>query len=66
MTRMESYHEPIYLLDVHQSPDLKMNVADMLGIRHESPQLLLIKNGIVEAVANHRYITTNLLVARFL
>ena len=62
---MHTYHEPIYLLEVHTSPELKVQIAEQLSIRHESPQLLLIKRGIVEAVANHRYITFSLLQSRF-
>ena len=62
---MSTYYEPIYLLDVHRSESLKTHIAETLGIRHESPQLLLIKNGLVEAVANHRYITDELLNSRF-
>lgn len=62
---MSTYHEPIYLLDVQQAPELKFHVAETLGIRHESPQLLLLKNGLIEAVANHRFITTQLLASWF-
>jgi len=62
--RIKETHQPVFLLDVHQTPELKVQVTEELGIHHESPQLILIKNGLVEAVANHTYITANLLIER--
>lgn len=56
---MKTYYEPIYLIDVHSQQDLKHHIADTLGIRHESPQVILLKHGLVEAVLNHRYITSS-------
>ncbi|MFQ5640172.1 MAG: bacillithiol system redox-active protein YtxJ [bacterium] len=34
---------PVYLLDVRQQRDLSNQVANRLGIRHESPQVIIIK-----------------------
>ncbi|RTL60747.1 MAG: bacillithiol system redox-active protein YtxJ [Sphingobacteriales bacterium] len=34
-----------YLLDLIQHRDLSNKIADMFGVYHESPQVLLIKNG---------------------
>ncbi len=36
---------PLYFLDLIKYRDLSKNVADVFNVHHESPQLLLIKNG---------------------
>lgn len=35
----------IYLLDLLQHRDLSAQIADTFGVQHQSPQLLVIKNG---------------------
>jgi bacillithiol system protein YtxJ len=37
--------EAVYLLDIHLHRDLSDAVAEQFDVEHESPQLLLIKNG---------------------
>lgn len=50
--------EEIYLLDVHQTGDLKYEVADLVWVRHESPQVLIFHGGKLVAHASHLTITT--------
>lgn len=47
----------IYKIEVLDSPELKIYVADVTGIRHESPQFLIFKKGVVTAHASHGSIT---------
>lgn len=36
---------PVYSLEVTENPALSRDVAESLGIRHESPQLILLNDG---------------------
>lgn len=36
--------DEIYLLDVHMTGNLKYEVAEIVKVRHESPQILLFKS----------------------
>lgn len=36
---------PLYFLDLIKYRELSKNVAELFNVQHESPQLLLIKNG---------------------
>jgi bacillithiol system protein YtxJ len=36
---------PFYVLDILENKDLSNLVAEKFGVPHESPQLLLVKNG---------------------
>lgn len=47
----------IYMLDVHQQPELKIYIADFLWIPHESPQLICIQNKEILWHASHGNIT---------
>ncbi len=47
---------PLYWINVIQQRDLSNWVATTYAVRHESPQLLLIKNGKVQQVWNHHEI----------
>lgn len=49
----------IYMLDVHEQADLKIYIADFLGIQHESPQLICIQNKEVIWYASHGEITAD-------
>ncbi len=42
-----------YFLDLHRYRDISNTVAAEFGVRHESPQLLVIKKGEVAAWASH-------------
>jgi bacillithiol system protein YtxJ len=47
----------IYIIEVLESPELKYYIADKVGIKHESPQILIFKNGKLSTFANHNTIT---------
>ena len=48
---------PVYVLIVQTHADLKLEIADHFGVKHESPQILVIKNGTVLGHRNHSDIT---------
>ena len=50
--------EQIYLLDVLATWDLKYEVADLVWVRHESPQVLIFCGWKLVAHASHLTITT--------
>lgn len=47
---LEQENVEIYLLDLLQHRDLSAQIAEKFGVYHESPQLIVIKNG---RVVNH-------------
>ncbi|NNF05741.1 MAG: bacillithiol system redox-active protein YtxJ [Candidatus Eisenbacteria bacterium] len=51
----------IFLIDVVAQRPLSNAVADHLGVRHESPQILLLKNGSVAWHISHFDITAKAL-----
>ncbi|QDO95578.1 bacillithiol system redox-active protein YtxJ [Formosa sediminum] len=48
----------MYFLDLLQHRELSRAVADTLNVYHESPQLIIIKNGVVVKHASHGEINT--------
>lgn len=36
---------PVYEIDVHDSKELSQKIAEELGVKHESPQVILISDG---------------------
>jgi bacillithiol system protein YtxJ len=36
---------PVYMVDVHASRDLSQSIVEKTGIEHQSPQLILLRNG---------------------
>ena len=44
---------PIYYLDLLRFRPISAQIAEQFGIRHESPQLLLIKDGVCSYDASH-------------
>lgn len=48
---------PVYYLDLLNYPILSTSIAQVLQVRHESPQLLLIKNGKCIGNFTHNAIT---------
>lgn len=44
---------PIYIVDVIQNRKESMAIADSFGIEHESPQILVVKNGACIYDASH-------------
>ncbi|MGB5237517.1 MAG: bacillithiol system redox-active protein YtxJ [Flavobacteriaceae bacterium] len=43
----------MYFLDIHRYRSISNEIAHKHGVRHESPQLLVIKNGTVVAHGSH-------------
>lgn len=59
--RLESAFDPSsrikpYYLDLLQNREISNEISEQFGIRHESPQALLIKNGSVVYHASHNSI----------
>ena len=52
---------PLYAVVVQYARDLSDHIEKTLGVRHETPQALLIKDGEVVYHASHRAITTEAL-----
>ena len=52
---------PVYWINVIEQRDLSNWVEDVYGVRHESPQLLLIENGVVKESWSHRKVKRELL-----
>ena len=53
-----AHPEPtVYYLDLLAHRDVSNAIAQRLGVKHESPQALVLKDGKVSAVLNHRAIT---------
>ena len=44
---------PVYVLDVHAQRPLCRQVAERLGVRHESPQVILLREGEVAWHSSH-------------
>ena len=52
---------PVYLVSVRKRRDVARHLADRTGVRHESPQILVVRNGDVVAAASHDEISVELL-----
>lgn len=52
-------HPAVYLIVVQKERPLSNQVAETLGVRHESPQLLILREGKVKSVLNHHEITVS-------
>jgi bacillithiol system protein YtxJ len=50
---------PLYYLDLLRFRPLSAQIAEQFGVRHESPQLLLIQNGECRYDASHMGIRLN-------
>lgn len=48
---------PVYLVDVNASEELSAYVAETTGVRHQSPQLILLRGGKPAWTASHFDIT---------
>jgi bacillithiol system protein YtxJ len=47
-----------YYLDLLEHRDVSNAIAQRLGVKHESPQAIVLKDGKVSAVLNHRAISS--------
>lgn len=50
LRQMEQFAEgrpdvPVYIIDVVAQRDLSSSIADRFGVRHESPQVILVRDG---------------------
>jgi bacillithiol system protein YtxJ len=52
---------PVFLIDVRAQRDLSRRTAEHFGIRHESPQVIVIKNGKAVWHGSHWTITAEAL-----
>jgi bacillithiol system protein YtxJ len=59
----ETPDAPIYLIDVNRSRDLSNYVAERTGLRHESPQAIVLRAGAPSWHAAHFSITRSALAA---
>jgi len=50
---------PIYYLDLLQHRDISNHITDITNIEHQSPQLIVIKNGNAIYDASHNFIYVN-------
>lgn len=55
LTSFEEAHAlpPVYVLEVTEHRELSQTVADAVGIEHESPQVILLRDGRPEWHATH-------------
>lgn len=56
MDKIARSHDVI-LVVVQDERDISNEIAEKLGIEHESPQLIIVKHGRVAAVLNHWHIS---------
>lgn len=50
---MEKLEEPVNLLEVQSARDVSRDLANMTGIRHETPQVIVLKDGKAVWDASH-------------
>ena len=51
-----NYEMPVYIVDVIRHRDLSNRIAELSGIRHESPQLIVFREGKPVYNASHSFI----------
>jgi len=54
---------PVYVVNVVRDRNMSRQLADDLGVRHESPQAILVQYGSALKNASHRQITAQLMEA---
>lgn len=54
---------PVYLVSVRRRREVARHIADRTGVRHESPQILVLRRGNVVGAASHDEITAELLAS---
>lgn len=57
--QMEEVKTPVSIVVVQKSRDLSQQVAERTGVRHETPQALVLRNGRVVWNASHFDITAD-------
>ncbi len=54
---------PVYLVSVRRRRDVARHIAEQTGVRHESPQILVLRRGNLVGAASHDQITAELLAS---
>lgn len=54
---------PVYLVSVRRRRELSTHIAERTGVRHESPQVVVLRRGSVVGAASHEEITAELLAS---
>jgi monothiol bacilliredoxin len=52
---------PVYTILVRQDRELSRQIAEFTGIRHESPQVIVMRHGVVVSDASHQDVTADFL-----
>jgi bacillithiol system protein YtxJ len=60
---MDQPEAPVYLISVRRQRHIAQHVSQRTGVRHESPQIVVLRNGGVLASASHDEITADWLAA---
>lgn len=55
--RAKNPHVPVHLVPVIEQRAASLKIAELTRVRHESPQIILLRNGQVSSVASHEDIT---------
>lgn len=55
----------VFLVSVRRACDVARHIAERTGVRHESPQIVVLRRGVVVAAASHDEITAELLSSVF-
>ena len=61
--RMRAFDGEVELLEVQRSRELSREIEDRLGVVHESPQIIVLRNGQVVWNASHFRITADAVAA---
>jgi len=48
---------PVYILAVQEQQEVSEEIAEKLKVKHETPQIIFVKDGKVVDVLNHRDVT---------
>jgi bacillithiol system protein YtxJ len=54
-------HMPAYYLDLLEHRDISNSIATRVNVQHESPQLLILRNGVCTSHASHNAIQPEML-----
>ena len=57
--RTEQPELPLYLISVRRRRDVARFIEERTGVRHESPQVLVLRNGTVVGSASHDDVTVS-------
>lgn len=57
---------PIYKIIVQNGPELKIQIADDVSIHHESPQVIILRNGEAVYHASHYAINSEEIIKKYL